>query len=201
MEVVDGIKMHNQNQNTGLVVCIHLFIIVIHLLFLATTTYSGTMSQSPLARQSRKSLSAFSRAPSQLSKGTTRGDLLDSPSPSTGSSSSSPPSEKKTQTEDAALQNAFATPTRKPRFRHSTIGVGSSTPRTPLTPTRIIYSPYATPPAPLSKSSSIPFDMATNLRAAAKAEENKRMRSSLGGAETPKDKKKRFVRQKSLWKR
>jgi hypothetical protein len=71
----------------------------------------------------------------------------------------------------------------------------------PSTPTRIIYSPYATPPAPLSKSSSVPFDMAANLRAA-KAAEEKRLRSAVAGDDsTSRQKKQRFVRKKPIWQR
>lgn len=159
------------------------------------------MSASPLARQSRKSLSAFARPPSHLSKSHSTRDLVDEPKgtsspPSTSSSSSS-----------SSSQNAFATPVReredRPRYRSSAVGVGGS-PRTPTT--HITYSPYATPPAPLSKSSSIPFDMAANARAAKQYEEDRARaarRASLnpvpeGGSSS---KKKRFVRKKSLWTR
>lgn len=157
------------------------------------------MSASPLARQSRKSLSAFARPPSQLSRSTR--DLDDGPSTPTSSSSH---------------QNAFATPVRdhtereRPRYRSSAVGVGVGTVESPgpITPhgAHITYSPYATtPPAGLSKSSSIPFDMAANARAAKQYEEERKRearRASLNPVyESTSGKKKRFVRKKSLWKR
>lgn len=173
------------------------------------------MSQSPLARK-RKSLTAFSRAPSQLSRSvSTLSNLADI--------DSSPPSSSQ-----PADQNAFATPTRerKPRresrresdirdsprqpsptrYRSSGAGGAWDSPAdTPgKTPHRIIYSPYATPPAGLSRSSSIPFDMAASAAAARKTEERLRAAAGNGngGPSTPGGaKKQRFVRRKALWQR
>ncbi|BEI92659.1 uncharacterized protein CcaverHIS019_0502870 [Cutaneotrichosporon cavernicola] len=166
------------------------------------------MSQSPLARK-RKSLTAFSRAPSQLSRSVTASALDEVASPS--SSPSRPSSD----------QNAFATPPRERRSRRereslpeasfresprdsvrdssrrSTLGYSpTGTPTPAPRPHRIVYSPYATPPAGLSRSSSIPFNMAASSEAARKTEE--RLRAAVPGG-TPK--KPRYVRRRPLWKR
>ncbi|GMK55886.1 hypothetical protein CspeluHIS016_0209420 [Cutaneotrichosporon spelunceum] len=158
------------------------------------------MSQSPLARK-RKSLTAFSRAPSQLSRSVTASALDETASPR---SSPSRPS---------AGQNAFATPLRERRSRReresldgessrdssrrSTIGYSpTGTPTPAARPHRIVYSPYATPPAGLSRSSSIPFDMAASSVAGRKTEERLRATGPTGTPKAP-----RFVRRRPLWKR
>ncbi|KAL7422503.1 hypothetical protein Q5752_003151 [Cryptotrichosporon argae] len=140
------------------------------------------MSQSPLARSTRRPLQAFAHPPSRLSRSHAAGDAPDSsPSPSTNAFASS------------SNHNAFATPPREPR--HRSTGTGTLFSPAP----KILYSPYATstPPAGLSKSTSIPFDMAASARAARKAEA-----ADQGGVEgTPVVKPKRFVRTKPLWQR
>lgn len=99
------------------------------------------MSQSPLARSTRKSLPAFAHPPSRLSKSTSIQNLSPSPSPSPPVPSSAP----------------IQTPTNKPSYKNA-----STTPTTP----KILYSPYATssPHAGPSRSASIPFDMAASAR-------------------------------------
>lgn len=177
---------------------------------------TAAMSQSPLARK-RKSLTAFSRAPSQLSRSTTTLDAVQD----VDSSPSSAPSR-------SPEQNAFATPTRErksrreserfderdsrsspsretPSSRHrqslgSDFTPGFGTPTPSSRPHRIVYSPYATPPAGLSRSSSIPFDMAASAAAARKTEQ--RLRSAGPRQSLPLgEKKPRFVRRKALWQR
>ncbi len=137
------------------------------------------MSQSPLARSSRRPLPRFAITPSQLSKSTSSRDLLQDHS---GGSSRS-------------LQNGHTTPAKLHRDL-------TSSPHTP----KIHYSPYATssPHGGLSKSTSIPFDMAASAKAARQIEQEKsRAGSSLDGdgLDTPLPKKKRFVRRKPLWER
>ncbi|TXT15479.1 uncharacterized protein COLE_01672 [Cutaneotrichosporon oleaginosum] len=138
------------------------------------------MSQSPLARK-RKSLSAFSRAPSQLSRSVTAGALNEAGGPSPKPQSSSD-------------QNAFATPPRERRSRREPSGTPTPAPRQH----RIIYSPFATPPAGLSRSSSIPFDMAASAAAARQVNDRPRVATRSGSSP---DKKPRFVRRKALWQR
>jgi hypothetical protein len=101
---------------------------------------SVIMSQSPLARSTRKSLPAFAHPPSRLSKSTSIQNLSQSPSP-VPTPNSTPNS----------------TPTNKPSYKNA-----STTPTTP----KILYSPYATssPHAGPSRSASIPFDMAASAR-------------------------------------
>ena len=135
------------------------------------------MSQSPLARSSRRPLPRFAPTPSQLFK-TTSSQEVDH-----ASSSTSP------------LQNGYITPSKSSRDTTGT----SSTPK-------LHYSPYAnsSPHGGLSKSTSIPFDMAASARAARKTEQDKARGSSNGDGEyveIPVTKKKRFVRRRSLWER
>ncbi|KAK8854500.1 hypothetical protein IAR55_003239 [Kwoniella newhampshirensis] len=144
------------------------------------------MSQSPLARSSRRPLHAFAHPPSRLSKSSSINDFNDqdriaSPSPSTPGGSQSQPGK-------------FSTPAS--RYRN----VGSATPNNVSTPSaKIHYSPYATstPPQGLSRSSSIPFDMAASAKAARRAEEEGKMTPLTDTGM----KKKRFVRRKPLWQR
>jgi hypothetical protein len=97
------------------------------------------MSQSPLARSTRKSLPAFAHPPSRLSKSTSIQNLSPSPSP------------------PVPTPTPNSTPTNKPSYKNA-----STTPTTP----KILYSPYATssPHAGPSRSASIPFDMAASAR-------------------------------------
>jgi len=109
------------------------------------TRKHAKMSQSPLARSTRKSLPAFAHPPSRLSKSTSIHNFHDSPSPSP-----SPPVPVSTPT-------STPTPTAKTSYKNA-----STTPSTP----KILYSPYATssPHAGPSRSASIPFDMAASAR-------------------------------------
>ncbi|OCF35795.1 hypothetical protein I316_02288 [Kwoniella heveanensis BCC8398] len=150
------------------------------------------MSQSPLARQTRKSLPAFAHPPSRLSKSTSSHQLsqeVSSPSPSPTQS---------TPTSSASNYLNVSTPTPTPSrdtpTRHR--NVGSSTSTTP----KILYSPYATstPPQGLSRSSSIPFDMAASAKAARRYEEERRLSTPVVDTGA---KKKRFVRKKPIWQR
>lgn len=158
------------------------------------------MSQSPLARNTRRSLPAFSHTPSRLSHSTSRSDLAslreDTP---TNAGSSSGTSSSKSQTHS----HSTSTPTNAAkndsvRYRST----GTATP--PHTP-KIVYSPYAlsTPPSALSKSTSIPFDMAANAKAGLKANESGARRQSMAteGEPAPMEGKgkKRFVRKKPFW--
>ncbi|WWC71250.1 uncharacterized protein I206_105203 [Kwoniella pini CBS 10737] len=142
------------------------------------------MSQSPLAR-TRRSLPAFSHAPSKLSKSHSSRELAEIESPL------STPSNKASTTSQSHIQtpNGIDTPT---RYRNANTS-------TPLTP-KIHYSPYAlsTPPQGMSKSSSIPFDMAASAKAARRAEEDRRSSTPIPDIQL---KKKRFVRQKPIWQR
>ncbi|KAL0247445.1 hypothetical protein I308_104484 [Cryptococcus tetragattii IND107] len=136
------------------------------------------MSQSPLARSTRRSLSAFAQQPSKLSKSNVASEDPDSPSPS---GSTRTPLKK------------FATPSRESISRYRNVGSSTST---PVTTPIIHYSPYAlsAPPQSLSKSASIPFDMAASAKAARRAEQEVKLR----GAESS-TKKKKFIRKKSLY--
>ncbi|WVF67676.1 hypothetical protein IAT40_002435 [Kwoniella sp. CBS 6097] len=150
------------------------------------------MSQSPLARQTRKSLPAFAHPPSRLSKSTSSHQLsqeVDSPSPSPAQSTPTSSSTKHLNVHTPTPTPSRETPT---RYRN----VGSSTPQTP----KILYSPYATstPPQGLSRSSSIPFDMAASAKAARRYEEDRRLSTPVVDTGV---KKKRFVRKKPLWQR
>lgn len=135
------------------------------------------MSQSPLARSTRRSLSAFTQQPSKLSKSNVASEDPDSPSPS-GSTRTS--------------LKKFATPSRESISRYRNVGSSTST---PVTTPIIHYSPYAlsTPPQSLSKSASIPFDMAASAKAARRAEQEVKLRGAESSA-----KKKKFIRRKSL---
>ncbi|WWC63642.1 uncharacterized protein I303_106247 [Kwoniella dejecticola CBS 10117] len=144
------------------------------------------MSQSPLAR-TRRSLPAFSHAPSKLSKSHSSRELAEIDSPiSTPSHYPSTSTSRQVHT-----PKQVDTPT---RYRNATTSTS-----TPLTP-KIHYSPYAlsTPPQGMSKSSSIPFDMAASAKAARRAEDERR--SSMPVLDTQ-IRRKRFVRQKPIWQR
>lgn len=190
------------------------------------------MSQSPLApARGRKSLSAFARPPSQLSRSHSTRDLEESPEPPSPSPLTPSKAENREKRRDSAVfdrressrresnvfdrreSNVFATPkqrdTSPARYKSTGVG-GNSTPtqglptgllHTPTrTPARLIHSPFAyTPPTSLSKSSTIPFDMAGNARAAKKAEVEARLRAEADAM--PKQPKQRLVRRKSLFKR
>ncbi|BEI84828.1 hypothetical protein CcaverHIS002_0502290 [Cutaneotrichosporon cavernicola] len=136
------------------------------------------MSQSPLARK-RKSLTAFSRAPSQLSLAPERRSRRERESLPEASFRESP-------------RDSVRDSSRRSTLGYSPTGTPTPAPR----PHRIVYSPYATPPAGLSRSSSIPFNMAASSEAARKTEE--RLRAAVPGG-TPK--KPRYVRRRPLWKR
>ncbi|ORY32118.1 hypothetical protein BCR39DRAFT_587111 [Naematelia encephala] len=134
------------------------------------------MSQSPLARSTRRTLPTFAHAPSRLSKSHSSRDLPDD-APST------------------PKENDFSTPKRSDSAsRYRSAGT------TPVTPT-IHYSPYATstPPGGLSRSSSIPFDMAASAKAGRKAEEEARKRSMTPVPAGSEKRLKRFVRKKPIW--
>ncbi|ODN73146.1 hypothetical protein L202_07712 [Cryptococcus amylolentus CBS 6039] len=141
------------------------------------------MSQSPLARSTRKSLPAFAHAPSKLGKSSIKAE--DPPSPASPRPWSDRDSTPSKGTPSKSSQST-------PRYRNA--GSSTSSPHTP----KIHYSPHAlaTPPQSMSKSASIPFDMAASAKAARRAEEEMRR--------TPMEqsgKKKRFVRRKPLHER
>ncbi|RSH85699.1 hypothetical protein EHS25_003840 [Saitozyma podzolica] len=177
------------------------------------------MSQSPLARSTRRSLPAFAHPPSRLSKSHTTDSLSPSSASSTPSKSTLTPSKssrasfKTDNTPASSLRYRDASTSTLPRTPDVSSQVGTPTgnglgngdgrdrrDRTPHTP--IHYSPFATstPDAGLSKSASIPFDMAGSAKAARRAEQDKERRKSVGAVETP-NKRKRLVRQKSTLKR
>jgi hypothetical protein len=143
------------------------------------------MSQSPLARSTRRTLPAFSHTPSRLAHATSRSDLASLAAESPGTPSKS-------------IVPAITTP-KADSVRYRSAGTGTS-PHTP----KITYSPYAlsTPPSALSKSTSLPFDMAANAQAGLRAQETAERRSrdssvdTLAGVATE---KKRFVRKKPFW--
>ncbi|WVQ74154.1 hypothetical protein IAR50_003746 [Cryptococcus sp. DSM 104548] len=141
------------------------------------------MSQSPLARSTRKSLPAFAHPPSKLGKSSISADESPSPAPPR------PWADRDSTPSKGALPKSSQS---TPRYRNA--GSSTSSPRTP----QIHYSPQAlaTPPQSMSKSASIPFDMAASAKAARRAEEESRR--------TPMEqsgKKKRFVRRKPLHER
>ncbi|WWD19365.1 hypothetical protein CI109_103824 [Kwoniella shandongensis] len=150
------------------------------------------MSQSPLARSSRRSLHAFAHPPSKLSKSSSLRDFAQEDD--NDSSNNSSPTKFSTPTRQSNDANSNGNST--PRYRN----VGSSA-NTPITP-KIHYSPYATstPPQGLSRSSSIPFDMAASAKAARRAEEEGRNTPVTLGMDIG-SKKKRFVRRKPIWQR
>ncbi|KAL1407776.1 hypothetical protein Q8F55_007210 [Vanrija albida] len=194
------------------------------------------MSQSPLApTRGRKSLSAFARAPSQLSRSHSTRDLEESPEPASPSPLTPSKSENREKRRDSTVfdrressrrdsnvfdrreSNVFATPKQREaspsKYKSAGVG-GDSTPltqgiptgflHTPTrTPARLIYSPFAhTSPTSISKSSSIPFDMAANARQGKKAEVEAKLRAAAAEADVvPKTSKQRLVRRKSMFKR
>ena len=149
------------------------------------------MSQSPLARSTRRSLPAFAHPPSRLSKSTSSKNFRDSPEPidededsesevdspapalsksrvSVKSSQSTPTglsrfSKTKSTSSSTSMQTQAQTqtPVQTPTQRHTPSRTYSS-PHTP----KIVYSPYATnsPHAGPSRSASIPFDMAASVK-------------------------------------
>ena len=84
----------------------------------------------------------------------------------------------------------FATPR-----RNQSIGPSNASPRTP----EIHYAPYAasTPPSGLSKSTTIPFDLAASDSAARRLDVELRTKKDI----TPTPRKKRFVRRKPFFQR
>lgn len=143
----------------------------------------NSMSQSPLARSTRRSLPAFAQPPSKLSRSNVASEDPNSPSPSPLSSGSTRTPLKK-----------FATPSRESTSRYRNVGSSTNTPAaTPI----IHYSPYAlsTPPQSLSKSASIPFDRAASAKAARRAEEDVKLRG------TESNSKKKLIRKKPLYQR
>ncbi|OXG16777.1 hypothetical protein J010_04737 [Cryptococcus neoformans] len=143
----------------------------------------NSMSQSPLARSTRRSLPAFAQPPSKLSRSNVASEDPNSPSPSPLSFGSTRTPLKK-----------FATPSRESTTRYRNVGSSTNTPAaTPI----IHYSPYAlsTPPQSLSKSASIPFDMAASAKAARRAEEDVKLRG------TESNSKKKLIRKKPLYQR
>lgn len=120
------------------------------------------MSQSPLARSTRRSLPAFAHPPSRLSKSTSSHTLREDADESSGPNSPSP-----SPSPAAGTPAMSSTPTGTPKYKHAS---SSTTPRhgTPKTTTtpKIVYSPYATasPHAGPSRSASIPFDMAASAK-------------------------------------
>ena len=150
------------------------------------------MSQSPLARSTRRTLPAFSHTPSRLAQATSRSDLATLATDSPESSPSSSP----THTPSHVTPPALITP-KVESVRYRSAGTGTS-PHTP----KITYSPYAlsTPPSALSKSTSIPFDMAANAQAGLKAQDSARRKSRDSSIDSgPVPEKKRFVRKKPFW--
>lgn len=150
------------------------------------------MSQSPLARSTRRTLPTFSHTPSRLAHATSRSDLAslaaDSPDSSPSSSSSN--------TSSKPALTAPITP-KVESLRYRSTGTGTS-PHTP----KITYSPYAlsTPPSALSKSTSIPFDMAANTQAGMRAQEKASKRSRESSTDSGvAGERKRFVRKKPFW--
>ncbi|WVO14604.1 hypothetical protein L204_102240 [Cryptococcus depauperatus] len=151
------------------------------------------MSQSPLARSARKNLPVFAHPPSGLSKSS----IPSTPASNNGNSPSS-----LSISPSSTAGNKYSTPSRKTRETESRYAYASATPYAgieglgiPITP-RIHYSPTAlsTPPQGLSKSSSVPFDMAASAKA---ARISKQSRLSMPAGEN----KKRFVRKKPFYQR
>jgi hypothetical protein len=179
----------------------------------------SNMSQSPLQRSSRRSLTAFAHPPSRLSKATSSNDLAsssrrqskiveDDPSDEEGEGDEAePPAEVRSapkprtsiaRPRPSTSSGAYATPPPAPRLRYEE----DPTPRR----TPIYYSPQATstPPAGLSKSASIPFDMAASAKAARVAKVSPVTRDvgsggGVGGGRSTK--KARYVRKKSIFQR
>ncbi|WWC90378.1 uncharacterized protein L201_005311 [Kwoniella dendrophila CBS 6074] len=148
------------------------------------------MSQSPLARTTRKSLPAFSHAPSKLSKSHSSRELAEIDSPISTPSSSSTNSKP-----------LLSTPLQETPVKYRNVAI-TSTPNhgTPITP-KLHYSPYAlsTPPQGISKSSSIPFDMVASAKAAKRAEEDRRSSTPIPSSSIIQ--KKRYIRKKPIWQR
>lgn len=111
------------------------------------------MSQSPLARSTRRSLPAFAHPPSRLSKSTSSHTLREDADEDLPDGSPSPVPATSTPTNTSRYKNASSSTSTTPRY---------GTPSTP----KIVYSPYATasPHAGPSRSASIPFDMAASAQ-------------------------------------
>nr|XP_019045051.1 hypothetical protein I302_06967 [Kwoniella bestiolae CBS 10118]OCF23981.1 hypothetical protein I302_06967 [Kwoniella bestiolae CBS 10118] len=142
------------------------------------------MSQSPLARTTRRSLPAFSHAPSKLSKSHSSRELAEINEPPASSSKQS------------SQSTSTSTSTQETPTRHRPVNGNVATPNTP----KLVFSPNAlsTPPPSLSRSSSIPFDMAASAKAAKRAEEDRRLSTpSIDQGKM----KKRFVRKKPILQR
>lgn len=172
------------------------------------------MSQSPLQRSTRRSLPAFAHTPSRLSKPASSSDLgslararksrfaepvPDTDTPSSSHSDAPLDSERERRAPRASTSNSTSYATPPPaRLQYNE---EANLRRTP-----IYYSPQAlsTPPAGLSKSASIPFDMAASAKAArtaAASSSTRDMGVDGDGGAGPSEKKKRFVRQKSIFQR
>lgn len=176
------------------------------------------MSQSPLQRSSRRSLTAFAHPPSRLSKATSSNELSSSSRRQSKIAedqdelsgeddqdeipaeirSSPKPRTSIARPRQSTSSGAYATPPPAPRLRYEE----DPTPRR----TPIYYSPQATstPPAGLSKSASIPFDMAASAKAARAAKVSPVTRDAgvggdIGGGQSAR--KARFVRKKSVFQR
>lgn len=122
------------------------------------------MSQSPLARSTRKSLPAFAHPPSRLSKSTSVQNFRNNNDSETESPSSTP--ERGATSNQTPISTPTPTPTNASgRYKDASSGTGTGAGSRPSTP-KIMYSPYATssPHAGPSRSASIPFDMAASAR-------------------------------------
>jgi len=182
------------------------------------------MSQSPLARSTRRSLPAFAHPPSRLSKSTSTNNFRDSPEPlndndTDDSDEDSPPP---TGSSSGPIRSAQNTPTggRYARTTSTQTSTQTTTPRhtpsrtysTPQHTPKIVYSPYATnsPHAGPSRSASIPFDMAASAKdARRKSIGRKELTPEVGaGSEASpappvvkKNGRKGIIRRKPLYKR
>jgi hypothetical protein len=168
------------------------------------------MSQSPLQRSTRRSLTAFAHPPSRLSKATSSTELSSisrrqSRFAATGEEEDEDPATSPTvsRTTDSrgasrprASNSSYATPP-PAKLRYDEEPAQRHTP--------IYYSPQATstPPAGLSRSASIPFDMAASAKAGrtAKPAGGSRDMSAGDDASGTSTKKSRYVRKKSIFQR
>lgn len=175
------------------------------------------MSQSPLQRSTRRSLPAFAHPPSRLSKATSSHDL--SPSTSRRQSRLIDTEEVTDEDVDEEPERPVATTSRptsiaRPRPSNPSFATPPPAPRLKYDEephqrrTPIYYSPQAasTPPAGLSKSASIPFDMAASAKAARTAKppsgtQDQGVDAGSGGGPSGKGKKARYIRKKSTFQR
>ncbi|ORX38230.1 hypothetical protein BD324DRAFT_344191 [Kockovaella imperatae] len=171
------------------------------------------MKRSPSLRKSRRGLAPFAPTPSRLSHSTSAHELRNRHNLDDDEEADEDEVEKlKPQDEprtDQGIQTgsfkfsqgSSAQQTTPGRFstpiRNRSIGTGGL-PASPRTP-EIHYSPFATstPPSGLSKSTSVPFDMAANDKAARRLDVELRQKKEI----TPTPRKKRFVRRKPLLER